>query len=78
MFPLCTPLILYPNPTFPHLSNRSLNLAVVLEDEGGERLARVKVPPVVPRLVRVKGQRFTFVLLENLLKEHLDCFSGVK
>ena len=79
VFPLCTPLILYPNPTFPHLSNRSLNLAVVLEDEGGERLARVKVPPVVPRLVRVKGQRFTFVLLEDLLKEHLDLlFPGVK
>jgi len=79
IFPLCTPLVLWPNASFPFLSNRSLNLAVVLNDESGERLARVKVPNGVPRLVPVPGLRGTFVWLEDLLAEHLDSlFPGME
>ncbi|MFN7366367.1 MAG: polyphosphate kinase 1, partial [Armatimonadota bacterium] len=79
IFPLCTPLVLWPNTSFPFLSNRSLNLAVVLNDESGERLARVKVPNGVSRLVPVPGLRGTFVWLEDLLAEHLDSlFPGME
>jgi polyphosphate kinase len=45
IFPIATPLILYPNPSVPFVSNRSLNLAVMLEDDDGtQKLGRVKVP----------------------------------
>ncbi len=79
VFQVCTPLILIPNPSVPFISNRSLNLAVVLEEpSGGTRLARVKVPDLLPRFVRV-GRRYDFVALEDLITTNLQAlFSGVK
>src|SRR5919199_5488912 len=48
IFPVLTPLAVDPGHPFPHISNLSLNLAVVVNDpETGEELfARVKVPEV--------------------------------
>lgn len=52
VFPVLTPLAFDPGHPFPHISNLSLNLAVVVRDvEEGELFARVKVPEVLPRLV---------------------------
>ena len=46
IFPVLTPLLFDPGHPFPHISNMSLNLAVVVKDpESGEtHFARVKVP----------------------------------
>ena len=53
--PVLTPLALDPGHPFPHISNLSLNLAVVIRDpEGAEKFARLKVPDTLPRLVPVK------------------------
>jgi polyphosphate kinase len=55
IFPVLTPMAFDPGHPFPHISNLSLNLAVViLDDTRGERFARVKVPASIPRLVPVK------------------------
>ncbi len=80
VFPLCTPLLLSPAPTVPFISNRSLNLLVVLKGDGEEdRLARVKVPTVLPRLVKVPGFKRHFVLLEDLIQQCLpSLFQGVE
>jgi polyphosphate kinase len=80
IFPLCTPLILHPAPSVPFISNRSLNIAVELADPAsGSRLARVKVPTIVPRAVRLPGRKHEFVLLEDLIANHLTyLFPGVK
>jgi polyphosphate kinase len=52
IFPVLTPLAFDPSHPFPHISNLSLNLAVVIQDpEEGELFARVKVPEVLPRLI---------------------------
>jgi len=54
IFPVLTPLAVDPGHRFPHISNRSLNLAVVITDPvHDKRFARVKVPPTLPRLVPV-------------------------
>jgi polyphosphate kinase len=72
IFPVCTPLALDPAHTLPFISSRSLNLAVELNDVDSEyRLARVKVPPVVPRLVRVSNSDHRYVLLEDLIAHNL-------
>ncbi len=52
IFPVLTPLAFDPGHPFPHISNLSLSLAVVIrDDQGRQRFARVKVPPSLPRFV---------------------------
>ncbi len=55
VFPVLTPLAFDPGHPFPHISNLSLSLAVLIRDtQGQERFARVKVPSSLPRLVPIK------------------------
>jgi polyphosphate kinase len=54
VFPVLTPLALDPGRPFPHISNLSLNVAVVVRDPGGpEHFARVKIPDSLPGFLRV-------------------------
>jgi len=54
IFPTLTPLAFDPGRPFPHISNLSLNLAVVLRDsQGVEHFARVKIPDTLPQFVPV-------------------------
>lgn len=79
IFPICTPLALHPCPTFPFISNASLNLLVELEDGDERRLGRVKVPGGMPRCLPVPGRRNTFILLEEVIKAHLpSLYPGMK
>ncbi len=79
IFPVLTPLAVDPGHPFPYISDLSLSLAVTVRDpETGERrFARIKVPPVLPRLWEV-GVR-TYVLLEQIIAANLDIlFPGME
>src|SRR5437667_131417 len=53
-----TPLAFDPGRPFPHISNLSLNLAVLIRDAAGEEhFARVKVPDSLPALVPLTRPR---------------------
>ncbi len=90
VMPVLTPLAFDPGRPFPHISNLSLNLAVLVEDAGSERFARIKVPDTLPRLVpigRATGvaapgappRPQAFVWLEQLVAANVDrLFPGVK
>lgn len=80
VFPLCTPLMLQPATSVPFISNRSLNLCVEMADERGDtRLARVKVPTVIPRAIRLGKRKNEFVLLEDLIASEIESlFPGVE
>lgn len=94
VFPVLTPLAFDPAHPFPHISNLSINLAVVVKDVGGERFARLKVPPSIPRLLRIPGEEEAeaferlglrptgvshFVWLEQVIAANLDVlFPGLK
>ncbi len=72
IFPVLTPLSVDPGHPFPYISNLSLNLIVRVGDpvSGEERVARVKVPPLLPRFVVMPdGERF--VALEQIIAAHL-------
>lgn len=79
VFPVLTPLAVDPAHPFPYISNLSLNLAVLLrDDDGEERFARVKIPPILPRLLPLPGGR-RWVPLERVVADHLDrLFPGVE
>lgn len=54
VFPVLTPLAFDPGRPFPHISNLSINIAVILRDPGGsEHFARVKIPDTLPQLLPV-------------------------
>ncbi len=72
IFPVLTPLSVDPGHPFPYISNLSLNLIVRVGDpvSGEERVARVKVPPLLPRFVVLPdGERV--VALEQIIAAHL-------
>jgi len=88
IFPTLTPLAIDTTHPFPHISNLSFNLAVVVKDpERGECFARVKLPDGFRRLVSIPGQDHgapkktelegsrkiqRFVWLEELVADNLD------
>jgi polyphosphate kinase len=85
VFPVLTPLAFDPGHPFPHISNLSLNLAVLICDKKKrEHFGRIKVPTTLPRLVPIKrssgGVRkdgtvpynHYFVWLEQLIAANLD------
>lgn len=92
VFPVLTPLAFDPGHPFPHISNLSLNLAVLICDKNGEEhFARVKVPGSLPRLLPIKrssgGVRrdgtvpyhHYFVWLEQLIAANLSkLFPGME
>lgn len=57
VFPVLTPQAIDRGRRFPHVSNDSLNLIVVLKSKGESRFARVKVPALLPRFVPVPATR---------------------
>jgi len=92
IYPVLTPLAYDPGHPFPHISNLSLNLAVLVQGKDGQkRFARVKVPPSLPQLVPVKRssggsrkngispRRHYFVWLDQLIQANLSAlFPGME
>jgi polyphosphate kinase len=80
IFPVLTPLAVDPAHPFPYISDLSLNLAVIARDPltREPRFARVKVPPLLPRFLKVSGGR-RFVPIEQVIAAHLELlFPGMK
>ena len=83
--PLLVPVALDPAHPFPQVANKSLNFIVRLggHDAFGRpnEIAIVKVPRVLPRLIRmperVAGRKMLFVSLSSVIRAHLaDLFPG--
>jgi len=91
VFPVLTPLAFDPGRPFPHISNLSLNLAVLIRDrDGHEHFARVKVPDSLPQLAPLadmasarskhpSSRRVDLLWLEDIIAAHLsDLFPGME
>jgi polyphosphate kinase len=87
VFPVLTPLAVDPGRPFPHISNMSLNLALVIRDSSGtERFARVKLPATLPRFLELRSAAETvhgggrmFLLLEQLVAANVgSLFPGME
>jgi len=88
IYPALTPLAFDPGHPFPHISNLSMNLAVVVHDpKHGQRFARLKVPKIYSRLISIPSEETAdeyqelglndrvsnnFVWLEEVVKANLD------
>jgi polyphosphate kinase len=79
IFPVLTPQAVDSAHPFPYISGLSLNIALTvkplpehgitqsLTGKKDARFARIKVPPLVPRLIHVRGATAKFVLVEEVI-----------
>src|SRR5258705_9806044 len=84
VFPILTPQAVDPGHPFPYVSNLSLNLGVMVaplqqkkaKDHSGTvqepRFARIKLPPMVPRLVPIDDKRTRFTFLGSLVAANIE------
>jgi polyphosphate kinase len=86
IFPVLTPLAIDPGHPFPHLLNKSLNLAVMLRRPGDpeELFAVVQAPSVLPRFIALPvdpaagGPHHVFTTLETVIRLHMrEVFPGM-
>lgn len=82
IFLVLTPQSIDPAHPFPYVSNRSLNIGLTVESDPSDtfagslvgeemRFVRIKVPPVVPRLIPVNEHNTKFVLVEELIEANI-------
>lgn len=83
IFPVLTPMVVDQGRPFPLILNKSLNIAILLQDkEDSDKeplFATVQVPSVLDRLIELPeiNENRCFILLEDLIKIKLDSlFTG--
>src|SRR3954463_3418180 len=83
VYPVLTPLAIDPGHPFPHVHNKSLNIALLVErshlGQMQELFAVVQVPAVLDRVVVLPGSaadRLRFLLLEDIVAAHLGTLFG--
>jgi polyphosphate kinase len=82
IYPVLTPLAIDPGHPFPHVHNKSLNIALLVEGEHAgeiqELFAVVQVPAVLDRVVLLQSEpdRTRFVLLEDVIAANLGKLFG--
>ena len=81
VFPILTPLAVDSGHPFPLISNLSLNMLIVIEDDRGQHIARMKIPPILPRFVEIPAdaepesqsrRTYRYVLLEDVIEANVD------
>jgi len=92
IYPVLTPLAFDPGRPFPYISNLSLSFAIQVKKPNGEyHFARVKIPSILPRLIRLdkitsdeypksNGDFIAkFIWLDDLIKHNLPVlFPGLE
>ena len=81
VFLVLTPQAVDPAHPFPYVSNRSLNIGLIVESNLEDtfagfldeevRFVRIKVPPVVPRLIPLDEENSRFTLLEEVIEANI-------
>lgn len=84
VFPILTPQAVDPGHPFPYISNLSLNLGVMVSPTPAKksrdvlpatkeaRFARIKLPPIVPRLIPIDDKRTRFTFLGSLVAANME------
>src|SRR5688500_3362542 len=82
IFLVLTPQAVDPARPFPYISNLSLNIGLMVQSNPEDTLAgsplgneirfvRIKVPPVVPRLIPVSEGKLKFALIEEVIEANI-------
>lgn len=75
VYPVLTPMAVDSSRPFPLIRNKTLNIAALLKKKNGDdgtEFATVQVPSVLPRFVRLPGEKDTVILLEEIIERNID------
>jgi polyphosphate kinase len=84
LFPILTPQSVDSSHPFPYVSNLSLNLGLYIEPDRShtrkdlkhlfkqKRFIRIKLPPSVPRLIKIEPKGNRFALLEDVVAANVE------
>ena len=87
IFPVLTPLVIDNVHPFPNLNNRSLALAIILDDpdteEFEEKICVIQIPSNISRFYSIDseepGVKYNYILLEEIIKANAEkLFPGMK
>ncbi|MFZ5351559.1 MAG: RNA degradosome polyphosphate kinase [Bacillota bacterium] len=75
LFPVLTPMAVDKSRPFPLILNKSLNIALLLENQDSEQgfiFATVQVPSILDRVIRLPGEEESYILLENVIQYYIN------
>lgn len=74
IYPIITPMAIDQSRPFPQLPNKSINIAVFLDDEESEKFAILQVPSILPRFYQIRKSFGThdFIPLEEIIINYVD------
>ena len=72
ILPVLSPQIVDNLHPFPHLQNLSLNLTVLIKNNGNTLVGIVPIPSSVPRIIYIPGEEIKYVLIEKVILEYAD------
>ncbi|WP_242942745.1 polyphosphate kinase 1 [Papillibacter cinnamivorans] len=76
VLPVLSPQVVDERHPFPHLSNKTLYVALLLKTKNGGQFGIVPVPRAVPRLFFLEGEGIRYLLLEDIISAFADTMFG--
>lgn len=71
VYPILTPLAVDQSRPFPLLSNKSISIGIRLKQDDKHIFAVVLMPDILDRVVRLPGDEYEFILLEEIIKDRV-------
>ncbi len=72
ILPVLSPQIIDAHHPFPHIENKSLNIAVMLKANDANKFGIIPVPKTLPRVVFLKNGLARFILTEDIILANAD------
>jgi len=72
ILPVMSPQIVGPRHPFPHLSNKSVHVAAMLQRKTGALIGIAALPDTVPEVIFLPGDDIRYVTLDKVVLEYID------
>lgn len=72
IFPVLTPMAIDAGRPFPFIANKTVNIAFRLQKEGNEHYAIVRIPSVIPRIIKVPAglNDESYLFIEDIITQN--------
>lgn len=77
IFPVITPILINRSTSFPLMLNKSLNIGLIIEENGENVFATVEVPSVLDRIIEIPSETgLNLIMIEDIIKQNLSSLFG--